>query len=162
VSRISAGRLALNRESINFVDVVEEVLDRVSEEARRAGSDIVLRAPDSLVGSWDRNRLDQVVTNLVTNAIKYAGGKPIEIRLGSQDGVAQLAVQDHGPGINEADQKRIFEQFERAVTPAFAGFGLGLWIARSIVEAHGGRIEVASALGQGATFTVVLPDGRPE
>jgi PAS domain S-box-containing protein len=159
VSRIATGRLALDRQPMDLVEVVKEVLDRLGEEADRAGSTLTLHAPNSLTGRWDRNRLDQVVTNLVVNAIKYASGKPIDVDLARGDGTVQLAVRDQGPGISEGDQQRIFEQFERAASPVLAGFGLGLWIARSIVEAHGGRIGVASTLGAGATFTVELPDG---
>jgi signal transduction histidine kinase len=115
-----------------------------------------LKAPDSLVGNWDRNRLDQVVTNLVANAIKYAGGKPIDIEIASRGGSAFVSVRDRGPGISVADQERIFQQFERAVPPAIAGLGLGLWIASRIVEAHGGSIKVESRPGEGASFIVEL------
>jgi len=163
VSRISTGRLGLDRRPMDLVEVVKEVLDRLGEEAQRAGSAIILHAPVAVTGTWDRNRLDQVITNLVGNAIKYAGGEPIDVgvhrehRDGDGAGTARVIVRDQGPGIGAADQRRIFERFERASPPALAGLGLGLWIARSIVEAHGGRIGVESAPGQGATFTVELP-----
>jgi len=162
VSRIATGRLALDLQPMDLVEVVREVVDRLSEEAERAGSPITVQAPAPVTGAWDRNRLDQVATNLIANAIKYAGGKPIEVQVSRQGSGARLAVRDHGPGISKADQKRIFEQFERAASATLAGFGLGLWIAKSIVDAHGGRIEVASTVGEGATFTVELPERVPQ
>jgi PAS domain S-box-containing protein len=157
VSRISAGRLAVDRQPADLVEIVKEVVERLGDEAQRAGSPINLEAPESLPGSWDRNRLDQVVTNLVGNAIKYAGGKPIDVELKRKGESAYFAVRDRGLGISEGDQKRIFEQFERAAPPGISGFGLGLWIVRRIVEGHGGRIEVESRLGEGASFVMQLP-----
>ena len=157
VSRISTGVLALNRQPTDLVEVVTEVLERLCDEAERARSPIDLKAPATLAGSWDRNRLDQVVTNLVGNAIKYAGGKPIDVEVSRHAGSARVTVRDRGPGVAEADQKRIFERFERAVPPAIAGLGLGLWIARRIVDAHAGSIKVVSRPGEGASFIVELP-----
>jgi len=125
---------------------------------------IDIDAPAQLFGSWDRSRLDQVVTNLVTNAIKYGQGKPVTISVGVEaDRSAVLRVADRGIGVPAEAQTRIFQRFERA-TPStdYGGIGLGLWIAREIVEASGGRIDLSSEPGMGSTFTVVLPIAAPQ
>jgi signal transduction histidine kinase len=114
-------------------------------------------------GRWDRLRIEQMVSNLVSNALKYGQGKPVEAALWTEDGQAIIRVTDHGIGIDEEHQKRIFQRFERAVaTRDFGGFGLGLWIARQIAEASGGRIEVESKLGEGSAFTIRLAIQREE
>jgi len=108
--------------------------------------------------------LDQVVTNLVGNALKYGGGSPIEVTLtASLSGHVRLVVKDSGPGIAPDDQERIFEQYERASrSGSIPGMGLGLWIVRRIVAAHGGAVTLDSALGRGSAFTVILPSGHNE
>ena len=99
----------------------------------------------SLTGSWDRARLEQIVSNLVSNAIKYGEGLPIEITLDGADDTAVLAVTDHGIGIDDNNQQRLFERFEQAVSRHhYGGLGLGLWITRHIVDSMGGRITVES------------------
>ncbi|MGK5087111.1 ATP-binding protein [Bdellovibrionota bacterium FG-2] len=111
-----------------------------------------------MLGNWDCVRIEQVVLNLLTNAMKYGAGKPIEISVRKEQGLVRLSVRDHGIGIAIEDQKGIFERFERAVSAkAFGGFGLGLFITRSIVEAHCGSSRVESELGQGSCFIVELP-----
>jgi signal transduction histidine kinase len=113
---------------------------------------------DTAIGRWDRLRLDQVVTNLVSNAVKYGEGRPIEIVVVAQDGRARLEVTDHGIGIAAHHQERVFERFERAVTDRrYAGFGLGLWITSRIVDEFGGTMSLRSELGAGSTFIVELP-----
>src|SRR5262249_26054393 len=110
---------------------------------------------------WDRLRLEQVVANLLSNALKYGAGKPVHIEIAAAAGGARLTVSDGGIGISTDDMTRIFERFERGVSGRqFGGFGLGLYIVRQLVEAHGGSISVDSRVGSGSTFTVVLPDGR--
>ena len=162
VSRITSGRLALEPEETDLGQLVGEVAERWKDAARRAGCALRIDAPQGVNGLWDRSRLDQVATNLLSNAIKFGEGKPIEIRIEPDTDRVQLIVRDHGIGIPPEDQARIFDRFERAVSKqSYGGIGLGLWIARQIVEAHGGRIEVASEAGQGSTFRVELPKGAP-
>jgi PAS domain S-box-containing protein len=161
VSRISTGRLAINCFPTDLVEVVSDVVERLSDEAGRARAPLIVRAPEELTGTWDANRLDQVLTNLVGNAIKYAPGKPIDIDVARIGERAVVSVRDRGPGITEQDQQRIFERFERAAPPAMAGLGLGLWISSRIAQAHGGSIRVDSRPGHGATFVVELPLAAP-
>ncbi len=158
VSRITAGRLRLEPEAVNLSEVVTEVVARFAEAVTKHHSPITFHFDGQVSGLWDRLRVEQVVSNLVENAVKYGQGQPVEVDLRMEDGDAVLRVTDHGIGIDEEHQKKIFQQFERAVaTRDFGGFGLGLWITRQIVDASGGKIEVKSAPGQGSTFTVRLP-----
>jgi signal transduction histidine kinase len=157
ISRISAGRLDLELEDVDLAQVVREVAVRFEDEARRAGSPVRLSAPEPAVGRWDRLRLDQVVTNLLSNAIKYGRGRPVDVTVESREGLATLTVRDRGIGISPADQRRIFQRFERAVSKRnYGGFGLGLWIVRQIVESLGGTVRVESVPGEGSTFQVEL------
>jgi signal transduction histidine kinase len=113
------------------------------------------------VGFWDPSAIDQVVTNLLSNAIKFGGGKPIAVAVRRKGDVARVEVRDQGPGVAEPDRRRIFERFERGVSEhSYGGLGLGLWIARQIVDAHGGRIGVEEAPGAGAVFHFELPLGE--
>lgn len=160
LSRVSDGRLALERQPVDLVAIVHGVVAAFEHEAERARCAVTLAADEAeLVGRWDPMRLEQVVTNLVSNALKYGDRKPVELRVGrGADGSARLEVRDHGIGVAPEDQARIFERFERAVDDRnFGGFGLGLWIVRQLVEAHGGAVTVESARGEGATFVVDLP-----
>ncbi len=160
VSRISVGKLHLEREETDLGEIASEVVERFREEASRAGCELTLERPASAPGQWDPGRIEQVVVNLLTNAIKYGAGKPIEVRVEPADatGEVTLTVRDHGIGIAPADRARIFERFERAVSErAYGGLGLGLFIARELVAAHGGTISVSSEEGEGSTFVVALP-----
>jgi signal transduction histidine kinase/integral membrane sensor domain MASE1 len=158
VSRISSGRLKLEPEPFELEQLLREVVDRFSEQAQRVGSQVSLEARGPAAGTWDKSRIDQVLTNLVSNALKYGEGRPVEIALKESDTEAVVTVVDHGIGIAEEQQHKIFDRFERAVgTREFGGFGLGLWICRQIAQASGGRIEVKSAPGEGSTFTLRLP-----
>jgi signal transduction histidine kinase len=121
-----------------------------------------VEAPSPVQGSFDRLRLDNVLTHLLSNAFKFGTGKPVDVRVEARDGKALLTVRDQGIGISEADQQRIFQRFERAVPEThYGGFGVGLWIVRRVVEAHGGHIEVTSRPGEGSTFVVSLPLEAP-
>lgn len=158
VARIRGGRLRLELEPVDLGALVREVAPRTAEGLGRPSSDLKIDADAPVEGRWDPMRIEQVVTNLVSNACKYGNGKPIEVRVRRNAGGAELVVQDHGIGMSHADQQRIFERFERAVTPhEYSGLGLGLWITREVVQAHGGKISVRSQLGQGSEFRVELP-----
>lgn len=159
VSRISTGRFALAiGEPLDLVALVRDVLERSAAALATARCPVTMDAPAPVRGRWDRGRIEQVVLNLLTNAWKYGGGKPIHCVVRSLGDRAVLAIRDGGLGISAGDQKRIFQVFERAVSKdEVSGLGLGLYIARRIVEAHGGTIRVESEIGKGATFTVELP-----
>lgn len=162
VSRISSGRLELELEEVNLSAVVYDVVERFSDQAAKAGCQLHYDRKAEVLGYWDRLRLEQVITNLISNAIKYGREKPIDVVVSAADGIATIAVHDDGIGISKEHQNHIFERFERAVSERqYGGFGLGLWITRQIVEALGGTISVESELGNGATFTVRLPKMLP-
>jgi signal transduction histidine kinase len=158
VSRISEGPLTLDRDELEVAPLVASVADRLKEPASTAGSPIRVEIRGSATARWDRFRIEQVVTNLLSNAIKYGAGKPVDIVVDRHNGSARIVVTDRGPGIQAEHHGRLFERFARfAPTRHYGGFGLGLWIARVIVEAHGGTIGVQSRLGEGASFVVDLP-----
>ncbi len=160
VTRIGAGQLQLDIEEFDFVPVVREIVERFAEPALAAGSPLRIHSPQLLIVRADRSRLDQVVTNLLSNAVKFGAGKPIDVTLQDDASRFQLTVRDHGIGIASEYSLRIFNRFERAVsTRHYGGLGLGLYITRRIVEAHGGTIQVDSAPGAGAAFTINLPVG---
>jgi PAS domain S-box-containing protein len=162
VSRIASGHLELELEEVDLAEVAKDVGLRFAEEAARLGCSLTVRAPVSTVGYWDRNRLDQVVTNLISNAIKYGNGKPIEVIVEHTDERALLVVRDNGVGIPPDDHARIFGRFERAVSSRnYGGIGLGLWIVKQIVDALGGSVVVDSRPGLGSTFTTQLPRAQP-
>ncbi|MFL5270824.1 MAG: ATP-binding protein [Anaeromyxobacteraceae bacterium] len=162
VSRITGGSLDLVREEFDLVELADEVVQRFRETLRESGSRVELTAGAAVRGRWDRMRVDTIVTNLLSNAIKYGQGKPIDVNIDGDPARARLSVTDRGIGIAPADQARIFERFERAVTERhYGGFGVGLWVARLVAEAHGGRIAVTSAPGEGSTFTLDLPFAEP-
>lgn len=154
VSRLSAGRLDLEPTPFDMGELAREVIDRFDD----TGVSIRLDVEGNLAGSWDRFRIDQVLTNLLANAVKYGRGAPVEVTLrGAPDRVA-CAVRDQGMGIALEAQAKIFERFERdAPLAKFAGFGLGLWITRQILLRHGTNIAVESKIDEGATFTFDLP-----
>jgi len=158
VSRLASGRLRVEPTEFDLSDLVREVASRLKPSLDAAGCALSVEAHARAVGSWDRLRVEQVVANLVSNALKYGPGSPVEMSVTRETECACLKVRDHGIGIALADQRRIFQRFERAVPMShYSGFGLGLWIAREIVAAHGGSIDVASELGSGSTFIVRLP-----
>ena len=161
-SRLTAGRLVLHLELVSLPELVSDVAGRLREQAAEVGSTIEIAVPPSIVGRWDRSRIEQVVTNLLSNAIKYGAGKPIRLSAHAASGRLRLDVADEGPGISRADQSRIFQAFERVTTAnRVGGLGLGLYIGRQIAAAHGGALSVDSRSGHGSTFTLELPLEAP-
>lgn len=158
VSRLAEGRMDFDIERFDVCELVHEVVSRFEPEAQRAGSTIHIDASEPAIGRWDRFRLDQIVSNLVSNAIKYGSGQPIDLTVRCGPQRVELVVRDRGVGIPEEAFQRIFERFERLVDRSTAGgIGLGLWIVRQIVEQFGGTISVQSTFGGGSRFTVTLP-----
>jgi signal transduction histidine kinase len=160
LSRLSAGRLALELEELDLADLTREVAERFSDQAAAAGSSLVVHAQGPVRGRWDRQRLDRVTTNLLSNALKFGQGQPIELHVLAEGPEARLAVKDHGLGIPPEAQGRLFGRFERLDDTGRPGTGLGLYIVHQLVQAHGGTIHVSSRPGHGATFTVGLPRSR--
>src|SRR5262249_32492570 len=145
VSRITSRRLDLRLEEVDFAALVKDAASRAEERMTQAGSRIDPAVNGPVWGYWDKQRLHQVVDNLLSNAAKYGAGKPIEVSLQADAESAVLRVRDQGIGISANDQARIFHRFVRAVSPRhYSGFGLGLCISRQIVERLGGRILVTS------------------
>ena len=158
VSRITTGSFNLAPSRFDLTVAVQEVVERFREHATRAGSTVTLRSDGVLDGRWDRLRIEQVITNLLTNALKYAAGTPVEITLSGTEHDVMVTVSDGGPGIPESAQERIFLRFERAAPMRnFGGLGLGLYVARQIVEAHGGEIQLDRLRPKGAHFVIRLP-----
>ena len=159
VSRIATGRLDLNRKRGDLVVVAQEVIDRLAEYAADAGCVVMLdKRVERAAGEWDVPRVEQALTNVLQNAFKYAAGTPVVVRVDASATAATITVEDGGPGVREADAGRIFERFERAAPRRnYPGMGLGLYIAREIVTAHGGTIGVENRVEGGARFTIRLP-----
>lgn len=159
VTRMGSGKIHLDFvPNTNLSELTLTVLKKYEEELAKSGSTLKKEIQPEVLGTWDKSRLEQIVTNLLTNAIKYGAGKPIEISLTKENQTAILVVRDHGIGIAKDKQDKIFDRFERAVNETnYQGLGLGLWIAREIVKAHNGSIRVDSIENQGSKFTVELP-----
>lgn len=158
VARISAGKIKMYPEEIDAVGIIREICTPLNQEAKTLGSKIDIQAPPSIKVFLDPLRLGQIVTNLVTNAIKYGNSQPIIVRADHHNGRLIIQVIDRGVGISLEDQKRIFQRFEQGKTTHGAtGLGLGLYISKQIVDAQGGSIRVDSDKYEGSTFIVELP-----
>jgi len=158
VSRIAQGRLELSPEEFDLSTLVRQVADDFRDPAANARVLLELELPEKAEGTWDRLRIEQILVNLLSNALKYGAGKPVTVKLEVKEDVVRLAIADRGIGIGAQDVNRIFGRFQRAApTRHYGGMGLGLYITRHIVEAHQGTISVDSAAGEGATFVVELP-----
>lgn len=158
VSRISSGKLAIVQKDTDLSEVTHDVLERFQEEFTAQGVELRILALEPVLVHCDPLRMDQVITNLLSNALRYGQGRPVELSLTHRDNMASLSVRDYGVGIGRSDQDRIFERFERVTAPhIISGLGLGLYITRQIVEQHQGEIRVDSSPGHGATFTVSIP-----
>jgi Na+/proline symporter/signal transduction histidine kinase len=162
VSRVSMGRLHLSLETVDLAAAARSVAERHRPELVQSGCDLLFALQAGVIGKWDRLRIEQIVANLIVNAVKYAPGGCVELAVEADSVFARLSVRDHGPGIAPEDQDRIFLPFERAVSYLKAsGFGLGLYIVRQVAQAHGGSVRLDSQPGQGCTFTVELPREPP-
>lgn len=158
VSRIESGKLTYEFERVELGQLVREMVERYFESLHSAGCQVMVETPALVWVRGDRFRLEQVVLNLLSNAAKYGRSQPVSVLVGGSDGRARIVMRDHGIGIAEEMIEKVFERFERA-SPAghIGGLGLGLYICREIVRAHGGNISIESKLGEGSTFTVEIP-----
>lgn len=162
VSRIEAGNLRLEPPLIDLSALVLSVAQRYDLPVQRGRSKLDLDIQDGVAGGWDRLAAEEIVENLLSNALKFGLGKPVTVRLGSDGRSAQLDVQDRGIGMPPDQQARIFGRFEQVMTqPRGSGFGVGLWVANRLVTAMDGQISVSSSLGEGSTFTITLPLAPP-
>ncbi|NBF03038.1 response regulator [Pseudomonas sp. Fl5BN2] len=160
ISRIRTGKLSIRPSRFDLAQLVHGLVENFAPQVEAAQCSLTLQAEQPLEGNWDEFRIEQVVSNLLTNALRYGAKSPIEVRVYAEDGEARVEVRDHGIGISEDNQKRIFQQFERvSASHVAAGLGLGLFISEQIVTAHGGSIRVESRIGEGALFRVGLPLG---
>jgi two-component system OmpR family sensor kinase len=158
VSRLTTTGLRLSPVLVSWDEIWDAVRAELGVQAERAGCDLRVEVDSGVSGFWDRDAVEQIVVNLVSNAIKFGAKKPVIVSGGVEEGDVTLRVRDEGIGISEADRSRIFARFERAVRAGdLPGFGLGLWIARQLARAHGGEIHVDSEPGHGSVFTVRLP-----
>jgi two-component system, OmpR family, sensor kinase len=157
VSRLSTGRVDLQPEPVNLVRAVREIVSSFEAELVVAQCTLTVDERSAPTGSWDRVRLEQICRNLLSNAVRFGAGGPIEVSIDGDTDFAILQVRDHGVGIVPDQQSRIFERFERGSEQRSGGFGIGLWVVKKICAAMGGTISVESTLGEGACFTVMLP-----
>lgn len=163
VSRMALGEFALRREKLDLVEALREAIQRYQRVARALGSEIVLDGAEGPIpGSWDPDRIHLVLNHLLSNAVKFGAGKPIEVTVRRNETDAVVCVRDHGPGFDAETAERVLMRFERGVSHhKYGGLGLGLYIVQRIVEAHHGELEVKSSPGNGASFTVKLPHSPP-
>ena len=159
VSRITSGKLRLEPSPFDLCELVREIADTFAAVARHAGAQITINAPANIPGTWDRLATEQIIDNLVSNAIKYGAHRPVEVCAEEHGNTVCIRVRDHGPGISLEDRARIFGRFERAVgsDERRSGFGVGLWVVGQLVDAMGGTIKVGDAQGGGSVFIVDLP-----
>ncbi|WP_313085796.1 hybrid sensor histidine kinase/response regulator [Pseudomonas sp.] len=158
VSRIRTGKLSIRPTPVDIGKLVASVVDNFAPQMEASGCILQFQQCEPLQGVWDEFRIEQVVANLLTNAMRYGAGQPVQVSVSRRGEYACVEVRDHGIGISPASLERIFCQFERAEgSESSAGLGLGLYIAEQIVTAHGGRIQVESEAGEGALFRVLLP-----
>jgi signal transduction histidine kinase len=160
LARIRSGRLSLRREHFDLGDAVTTVVERMRPllVSSAGGKPPEVEVARCACGNWDRARIEQVLTNLLSNVVRYGAGAPAEVKLDVGDGVVKVKVQDRGKGICKEDLERIFGRFVGgAASASQGGLGVGLYLCRKIVEAHGGTIRADSEVGKGTCFTVELP-----
>lgn len=158
LTRIQAGHFEPELEEVDLVALVHTTAQLFTELAHREGSAITIGGAPSLMGRFDVHRIEHILTNLLSNAIKYGRGRPIDVSITEGSDRITIAVRDQGIGIAAADQRRVFEPFERAVSPrTYSGLGLGLWIAQQSAQRIGGTIKIESQPNAGSTFLVEIP-----
>jgi signal transduction histidine kinase len=158
VSRINTGKLKLSVSEVNLRGLIDEIVERISPQLEAVGNTLSLGPIPDLTGIWDRYRIEQVITNILSNSMRYAPGKPIHISVKEESASAVIIIRDEGQGIALEYQEKIFRRFERASsTRNIDGLGLGLYICKQITETHGGDIRVESEPGKGAAFIIRLP-----
>lgn len=158
VSQLASGKLKVELAPCDLSNVIKDVAERFLEDALNGGSELRLTVADGIHTRADRFRLDEAIGNVISNAIKYGGGQPVDIQLKTKGDKALLIVQDRGIGIPVEDLERIFGRFERtAVSRNYGGLGLGLFIAHQIIEQHAGSIRAESRSGGGARIVIELP-----
>ncbi|WP_394781952.1 ATP-binding protein [Undibacterium sp.] len=163
VSRIRSGKLSIRPADTELSSLLERIVSDLASQAAAAGSSITLKSEQQISGTWDGFRIEQMVVNLLTNALRYGAKKPVEVNLRAGTDAVTIQVRDYGTGISEENQRRIFAPFERAVdNDTSGGLGLGLYITRQLAEAHGGSISVESRHGEGALFSITLPLHTPQ
>ena len=158
VTRIRSGKLSIRPADTELSGLLQRIVSDLAQRADADGGTIELHAAEQVTGLWDEFRVEQVIINLLTNALRYGGSKPIRVTLTRSATHAEVEVRDQGVGISAEDQVRIFSPFERAGTKVVSeGLGLGLYIARQLAESHGGTLTVESAPNEGAAFRLTLP-----
>jgi signal transduction histidine kinase len=158
VSRIKNGKLSIQPQAANLSLLVRQLAEDLTPVAKEAEVEFVLQIDSEVEGHWDGFRIEQIIINLLTNAVRYGKGKPVHVSLVKEGEHAVIKVADQGVGIAEPEQKKIFEAFERSAdNEVKAGLGLGLYISRKLAEAHAGEISVVSQKNQGSTFILRLP-----
>ena len=158
VSRIRTGKLSIRPSRADLGKLAASVVENFAPQMEASGCTLLFQRPEPIIGVWDEFRIEQVLANLLTNAMRYGAGKPVQVSVSATPEGACIEVRDQGIGISQKSLERIFCQFERAEgSESSAGLGLGLFIAEQIVKAHNGRIQVVSEEGKGALFRVLLP-----
>jgi signal transduction histidine kinase len=158
ITRIKTGKISINPEPTDLGELTKEALERLGPDFESSGCGKPDFKYKKILGHWDPLRIDQVITNLLTNAIKYGNGCPVKLEINRLKDRAKVTVMDGGAGITEEDQKKIFGRFERSASVKnIGGLGLGLFISKQIIEAHGGKIWVESQKGKGSKFAFELP-----
>ncbi len=159
VADLRRGRFRLDLATVDMVEVVRNVCHDLEREAEAGGAELVIEADGAVTGLWDRARLAQIASNLVSNAIRYAGGGRIELAVHGRDREGELVVQDHGPGLDPAVLPRLFDPFDYQRAHRAGGFGIGLWVVKTLCNAMHGSVIAENLSGGGARFCVVLPRG---